>query len=248
MEYKYQAVVLSKIDIAETDRIYTAFTKEAGKIRMVAKGVRKPNAKLAGSLEPITHSEIFLARARGNGKITGAIGADNFLYLKENITALEKVFYALKIFDRLISEEEQDEKTFDLLLSFLTAMDELVRETSFENPSGQSFQSKLDILTLGFIFKLFFLLGYGLEARKCVDCFGKITPGNNYFSAQKGGVLCASCAGQATGKVKITDAAVKFIRVFEENKMKNLIKIKAEKNNLDNLKIVLNEAVRWIAE
>ena len=51
MEYKYTSIILDKKDVGETDRIYSFYTLEGGKIQSLAKGVRKSGAKLAGSLE-----------------------------------------------------------------------------------------------------------------------------------------------------------------------------------------------------
>lgn len=237
MEYKYHAIILSKINIAETDRIYTAYTLEAGKTRMFAKGVRKPNAKLAGNLEPLNYLEIFLAKSRGLGKITGVIGVDNFWRLKEKISSLEKVFYVLKIFDRLVTEEEKDENIFNLFFGYLKTMDKL----------DDRDEAKTNILTFGFVFKLLFLLGYGLEVKKCAVCGEALSSSQNYFSAPRGGTICGACSAREGIKVKISDQAVKFIRIFLENKIENLSKLRSEKKSLDNLKIVLNEAVGWIA-
>ncbi len=54
MEYRYTAIVLGKKEVGETDRLYTFYTREQGKVRVVAKGVRKPEAKLAGQLENLS--------------------------------------------------------------------------------------------------------------------------------------------------------------------------------------------------
>jgi len=238
MEYKYNAIVLNKIDTGETDRVYVVYTREAGRILARAIGVKKPNAKLAGNLESITQCEIFLAKGKGRGNVTGVIGVENFLAIKANIFALEKVFGALKIFNRLMTQEEKDEKTFQLLLDYLLVMDKSAKE---EN------DFKFEIYTLGFIFKLLQNLGYKQEVKKCSACTGKLVSGENYFSAQRGGIICPACAKLETRKIRITDEAVKFIRIVLENKIENLGKIKLEKNNLNNLKIIAQEAVRWIA-
>ena len=240
MEYKYQGIILNKIDVGETDRLYIVYTLEAGRLMAKAIGVKKPNAKLAGNLEPLTYSEIFLAKGRGQGNITGAIAIENFLEIKKNIEILEKVFEVIKIFSRLITQEEKDEEIFNLLLKYLSAME---REAG--KPKGSD--SKIDILTLGFVFKLLKKMGYAIETRKCNICGNKLVSGENYFSAQLGGIICPACIITRQDKVRITDEAVKFIRIFLDNKIENLSKIKAEKENLNNLKIIANEAVRWIA-
>lgn len=237
MEYKYNAIVLNKIDTGETDRVYVIYTREAGRIISRAIGVKKPNAKLAGNLETITQCEIFLVKGKGRGNITGVIPMENFLAIKEDIFALEKVFSALKIFSHLVTQEEKDEKTFQLLLDYLLTIEKKAKEKDI---------LKFDILTLGFIFKLLQNLGYSQEAKKCATCGGKLFSGENYFSAEKGGIICPDCAKLETRKVRVTDEGIKFIRIVLENKMENLGKIKLEKKNLNNLKIIVQEAVRWI--
>ena len=236
MDYKYQAIILGKYDIAETDRIYVLYTREAGKLRLVAHGVRKPQARLAGNLETLSHAEVFVARARGKGRITGVIPVDFFVSTKEKIHILEKVFWVFGIFDRLVTQEEKDEKIFELLLSYLREMDGLVAEDTV----------KTDIFTFGFIFKLLHSLGYGLEMGRCVACNAALRPGENFFESERGGTVCAACAARTGKKVKITDETIKFIRIFLENRIENFGKIRTEEKNLNNLKLVANEAIRWI--
>jgi DNA repair protein RecO (recombination protein O) len=237
MNFKYNSIILSKIDIGETDRLYFAYTKEAGKIRAKAIGVKKPNAKLAGNLEPLTNSEIFLARGRGRGNITGAIVLNNFSAIKFDILTTQKIFYVFGIFNRLITEEEKDEKIFKLLLGYLEVMDGLASEKNVH---------KLDIVTLGFLFKLLLSLGYGIEAEKCVICGSKLEPKDNYFNAEMGGVVCPKCNSSLSKKIRISPDAIKLIRIFLKNKIENLVKIEVGKEVIKNLKIVVQEEINWI--
>jgi DNA repair protein RecO (recombination protein O) len=237
MNFKYNGVILNKFDVGETDRLYTVYTLEAGKIRVKAIGVKKPNAKLAGNLEPLTQSEIFLARGRGRGNITGAITLNNFLTIKSNISAIQKVFYVFGIFNRLITEEEKDERIFELLLDYLEAMDRL---------AGENNDYKLDIITLGFLFKLLLNLGYGIEVEKCLKCGLKLEPSINYFNAELGGVICSKCNNNLSKKIKISPDAIKLVRIFLKNKLENLGKVEAGKEVVNNLKIIIQEEINWI--
>ena len=58
--YQTEAIIIKKIKLGEADRILTLYTPHLGKIRAVAKGVRRPRSKMAGHLELLTHSLIFL--------------------------------------------------------------------------------------------------------------------------------------------------------------------------------------------
>jgi len=62
--YKAEAIVLHQRALGESDRIVTLFTRENGKLRAVAKGVRRPTSRLGGRIEPFTHARLMLARGR----------------------------------------------------------------------------------------------------------------------------------------------------------------------------------------
>jgi DNA repair protein RecO (recombination protein O) len=234
MDYKYQGIILNKRDIGEVDRIYTIYTLEGGKIRILGKGVRKPNAKLAGNLEPITKAEIFVSRNRGMGKITGSIAINNFSNIKTNLDLITKVFYVFKLLAKIISEEEKDEKVFNLLEKYLSGMNKLSQD-----------ENKADILTLGLLFKILDEMGYRLEVEKCVYCEKKLLLENNYFSVSRGGILCHNCHSFEQKKIIVSNESIKLIRIFLQNKIENLVKLKVSQADINQLKLILNEATGW---
>lgn len=270
MDFKYHGIILAKFDIAEADRIYTIYTLEEGKIRALGRGVRRPQAKLAGFLEPITYGEIFISKNQGRGNITGAITLNSFFAIKSDLESVTRVFYVFKILEKIITQQEKDEKVFNLLLSYLETLEELKSEEDKEN--------RPDVITLGFLFKLLDSLGYKIEVEKCVSCGRKLLPANNFFDASQGGVMCQNCHTLGTpphqnaphvnsetngfepkeksasiswgyrwcGGKKISTASIKLIRIFLKNNLENFVKIKAEKESIRNLKIIANESVGWV--
>lgn len=238
MDYKYTGIILNKVEVGETDRIYTIYTLEAGKIRALANGVRKPNAKLAGNLEPITKVEVFLAKSRGMGKITGVISLNNFSGIKEDLDALEKAGYVFKLLNKLIVEQEPDEEAFLILKSFLNNLDALTKK--------KETLEKYDILTIGFVLKFLSIVGYHLEVERCVHCEGKLWPENNYFSASKGGVLCNKCYKFENNRLKISADSIKTIRIILKNKLDGLAKLQISKLEIANLKKIIQEVLNWI--
>ncbi len=236
MEYKYHGIVLGKRDIGEVDRIYTVYTREKGKIRVLGKGVRKPNAKLAGSLETITQGEFFVAKNRGLGKITGAIVTDNFGHIKQELMLLTNVFYVFRIIAQIISEEEEDGEAFSLLENYLAMLDNLGEKTELA-----------EILTVGLLFKLMDRLGYCLEVNRCVHCEKKLVLEKNYLSISRGGMLCAGCCERETRKIAISNELIKLIRIFLKNKLENLVKVRIDSRDLQQLKIIIKEVVSWFS-
>lgn len=238
MDFKYNGIILSKKDVGETDRVYTIYTKEDGKIKALGKGTRRPTAKLAGNLEPVTFSEIFIAKTRGIGKITGALAAENFSKIKSDLESLSQVSFAFKIIEKLISDPEKDEMVFNLILKYLSVMENL-SGTEVNSPAKSAGQVKKEMLTLGFLFKLLGESGYQLEVGKCANCGEKLKPENNYFSSSLGGILCEKCAGKESDKIKIKNESIKFIRIFLKNRLENLTKMHSSKENLKDLGMIL---------
>lgn len=238
MDYKYTGIILGKRDIGEADRIYSIYTLEAGKIQVKAIGVRRLNAKLAGHLETATLSEIFVAKTKGMGKITGAAALNYFGEIKKNLEAVSKVLYVFSRLDKIIFEQEKDEKIFRLLEKYLEIMEKL----SVSAEDGE----KIDLITLGFLFKFLEETGYKTETGKCVNCGNKLQPQNNYFSAENGGILCENCESRQGKRIGISSESVKMLRIFSKNKLESLMKLKVPGKEIKNLEIIVQEAIGWI--
>jgi len=237
MDYKYTGIILGKKDVGETDRIYTIYTLESGKVRILAKSVRKANAKLAGFLENFNLAEIFVVKGQGMGKITGSLVVNNFSKIRESLETIQSVFASVELLSKLIKDENGDKKIFDLLKDYLETANDL---------AGQKDDFKLEILSLGFTFKLFEELGYKIEAGNCMGCGEKIKEGNNFFDPQQGGIICEKCYPNIRKGIKINPNSIKILRIIFQNSLKSLAKLKAEKKDLNNLKIIKQDFLHWI--
>ena len=82
--YKTEAIILKQIPIGEADRIFTLFTANLGKIKAVAKGVRKPKSRIGGHLEPLSHCSLMIARGRNLDIISSAETLNSFPKVKEH--------------------------------------------------------------------------------------------------------------------------------------------------------------------
>lgn len=237
MEYKYTGIILSKRDVGEADRLCTIYTLEGGKIKSIAKGVRKPHAKLASALENITLADVTIERTRGLGKITGSIIENNFSVLKGDCNAVLETFSALGLFDKLVDFENPDQAVFQLLKNYLEAVDSCVQNTGSE---------KYALLKLGFVVKLLDELGYAIEVNSCIVCRGALSKDMPMFSARHGGTLCGRCAQEnQEAAIPIQANAIKMIRLFLQNKMSALAKIQATEKDCDSTRLAVDEFLRW---
>src|ERR1035437_1338461 len=114
-DYQTEAIVIKKTKLGEADRILTLFTPDLGKVRAVAKGVRKTKSKLTGHLEMLTHSTISLASGRGLDTITGSQTIDSFITLKDNLDLSSYALYVAELVDQFTADEHENQPLFLLL-------------------------------------------------------------------------------------------------------------------------------------
>lgn len=219
---KYTAIILSSHDVGEYDRIYILYTREIGLVKAIGRGVRKQTAKLAGHLEPGTLSEVYVARSRGMGQITSAIALDNFENIKKDFEKLSEVLKILRFFARHFSEEEKDERIFDLLAEVLTRVG---------LSSGNS-----NIAVEAFWWKLFDALGNRPETMKCAKCGARLEENaEKYFSAARGGIVCGKCSAGEEGIACISSDQIKLLRIFLVNPLEKILKVKVNETELRGL-------------
>jgi len=177
--YRDEAVVLRTHKLGEADRIITLLTRQHGRVRAVAKGVRRTTSKFGSRLEPFTHVDLQLAEGRTFDVITQAetrslfhagLGSDYERYTAG--TAM------LEAADRLVTEEKQPAvQQFLLLVGGLRAM------TADDRRPGQVLDS--------YLLRSLAVAGYAPSFELCAHC-GREGP-HRWFNPSMGGMLCSTC-------------------------------------------------------
>lgn len=225
MEYRYTAIILKKREIGETDRLYTFMTREGGKIRAKAIGVRKPHARLAASLETLMLSDITVVRGKGMGRIAGAITEESFSALRSDFDVLSVAVEAADIFDTLVGLEQPDGRLFTLLLEYLSLLDEL---------AGDGGKDSAALVSEGFYVKLLSELGYHLETSACAVSGDRLgSESACFFSPDAGGIVLADHADRHS--IAVSGNAVKLLRLFLGNRLGSLRKIRVSPGDVAEL-------------
>lgn len=123
-QLRTRGIVLKRTDYGEADRIVTMLTPEYGKLRLMARGVRKPRAKLAGGIELFSISDITFIR--GRGEIGTLISARLGMHYGRIVADIERVqlgYDLLKLLDRA-TEDEPEPAYFSLLNQALAALND----------------------------------------------------------------------------------------------------------------------------
>ena len=168
-EQKFTAIILKKQPYREGDEIITLFTKEQGKVRVLAKSVKSAKSKLQQKLQALFLVEIIVTQSTFP-KVMGAEPLKVFGRMRENLQAMKMAFYAMELVLKLTADEQKNELLFNLLQKFLEFLD------SEENQ---------ETLNLGLAkFKIEVLESSGLGIHQPIQT----QPDQNiYFSPGKGG-------------------------------------------------------------
>lgn len=120
--YKTEGVILKRLNYGEADRILTIYTKHYGKIRAIAKGVRKITSRKGGNLELFNHCVLFLAEGRNLDIITEAQVTNSFSRLGDDLEKAAAAFYLVELVDQLTADGQVNRQVFDLLVKALSEL------------------------------------------------------------------------------------------------------------------------------
>lgn len=200
MTYKTKGIILKRTNLGEADRILTVLSEKHGKIRIVAKGIRKTLSKLGGHLELFCLTDLMIAEGRNLDVVTGAETIKCFLRLRSNLETTHTAYYLAEIIENLMAENQAHPEIFYLLDDVLEHL---------ENGKSKLLLAYFELNFLNYS-------GFRPELYKCLKCSKKIESGENYFDFLSGGLMCADCG---KGNFKITDEAIKVLRLFLSRKI-----------------------------
>ena len=176
--YREQAVVLRTHRLGEADKIIAVLTESRGKVRAVAKGVRKTKSKFGARLEPMTHVALQLYEGRELDTITQAETIESFRAVRENLDRVARAGALLEAVDQLAQEGEPNPELYRMLLG---ALRQLSRADS-------------PLIVAGFYWKLLSQEGFHPMLDMCAGCGADETTTTLVaFDLQQGGALCRTC-------------------------------------------------------
>ena len=199
--YRTNALVLRRSDIGEADRLLTVLTPEFGKLRLLAKGVRKIASRKAGHVETLTHAQFLVAQGHTWDIISQAETIEAFRAIREDLLRTGAAFYCAELLDRFAEEEGENPPLFDLSLATLRRLDK-----------GQG---QMAIVLRFFEIHLLALAGYQPELFQCVRCYQPIAPISNYWSSADGGVLCPRCGDGLPHLLSLSLNVLKVLRFLQ---------------------------------
>ena len=190
---KTEAIVLKHVNIGEADRIVTLYTPHSGKVRAVARGVRRAKSRLAGHLELLTTTQVLIHRGKALDVISQSETIASNLDLRVDLWRMTCGLYMAELVERFSQEQQENINLYRHLKDSLATL-------------GTT--ANVNMLLRHFEMRLLDLTGYHPELGRCVECEAPLAPVTNYFSPSAGGVLCPDCRLAGLGGVGESDRDV----------------------------------------
>ncbi len=188
--YNETGIVLRSYPFGEADRVVVLLSPNRGKLRTVAKGVRKTKSRFGGRLEPFTHVDLVLYEGRNLDTITQVSIIEAFAHLRNDLDRVVAAGTMLELADLVAQENEPTHRLFLLLQRGLRVLDD-----------GQPHP---DLVT-AYLLKAAEIIGVAPALEHCASC-GR-TDELRKFSFAAGGVVCERCrsAGSYALRAGLTD-------------------------------------------
>jgi DNA repair protein RecO (recombination protein O) len=213
MLQKCEGIVIRTTDYGETNKIITIFTREWGKIGVMARGAKKPNSRLSSVTQLFTHGYFLVQRGSGLGSLQQGEIATSLRSIGEDIFLTAYASYIVELTDKCTDEKKPNPFHFELLLQTLNYMNE-----GYEP----------DILMNIYEMKMLNVMGLYPVLNQCSVCGS--TDGHFSFSIREGGFICHRCLEKDRYHYKLSPATVKLLRLFYYFDLSRLgnISVKAE--------------------
>lgn len=197
--------VLKRSNFGEADRLLVLYTKELGKISVIAKGAKNPQSKFASHLEPGNITRFELSYGRSLYIVTAA--KITIRYDFTNLASMRELFRWLEIIDKVTRPGQSQEDLFAIVERGIQA--------AAISPARQYLYE----------LELYSTIGYQLELKQCVIGHEVLKQQGNVFNIRHGGIVCAHHASEVEVAFPITTEAIKVLRLIQQQEQRVLEKI-----------------------
>lgn len=194
--YRDQGIVLRTWKLGETDRILNILAQDRGKIRAVAKAVRRPGSRFGGRLEPFSHVDLQLYEGRNLDIVTDAQLIAPYAAVRADYALSTAAATMAEATDRVAQEGERNLPVLLLLRAGLKAL-----EAGPPEPG---------IFVDAFLLRLAEAAGFRAAIDGCAGCGRSGT--HRFLDVGLGGTVCGSCA--PAGARPSPSGAVELIRLL----------------------------------
>jgi DNA repair protein RecO (recombination protein O) len=231
--YSTEAIVLRRTDYGEADRILTLFTPQRGKVRAIAKGVRRTTSRLAGHLELFVRTQLLLATGRDLDIVTQAEARERLDHLRDDLWHATAAWHMAEMLDRFLQDADPHPRIYTLF----------TRSLALLNEGAARPQESRGWLALRY-FELHLLdeLGFRPALHQCAGCDTPLTPIENGYNAELGGALCPRCSRYAQRRLSLD--AFKVLRLLQTSEWEAVPRLRLSESVCGEIEGTLQLTVR----
>lgn len=215
-----KGIILARTNYGEADRIITVLTPDQGKLRLMAKGVRRPKSKLAGGIELFSVSDITFIR--GKKDIGTLVSSRLDVHFGAIVKDIDRTMLGYELIKQLnkLTEDEPEPEYFNLL------------EKTFESLDDEHINSEL--IQLWFIAQLLKLGGHSPNLQSD-------TAGNKLAVDQTYNFSFDDMAfTQANGGGRFNAGRIKVLRLlFSDNSPQRLQQVQGVETTLKDVSVIV---------
>jgi DNA repair protein RecO (recombination protein O) len=231
--FRVEAIVLKHSDYGEADRFLSLYTLQRGKLRAIAKGVRKMHSRKAGHVEPFTRVSLQLATGRNLYIVSQAEAVDSYVNLRDDLELVGYASYVIEILDKFTYEEEENTPVFRLTADTLARLDR---------------GDEAELVVRYYEMRLLELLGFRPELHRCVVSEAEIQAEDQYFSAKLGGVVSPKQGKDLEGAVPVTMEALKYMRHFQRSSYQDATHAQVARKVQRELEVLMQHYITYLLE
>lgn len=222
MLQKVEGIVIRSTDYGEANKILTLYTREFGKIAVMARGAKRPKSRLSSISQIFCYGQFVFQKTSGIGVLNQGEIIRSLKSLRADIFLTAYAAYIVELLDKLTEQNERNPFLFELTLQILKYIDD-----------GHDYE----ILTRLFEVKMIRVAGIGIYLDGCSICGAQ--DGDFSFSVKEGGFLCHRCSHIDNKTIQISAASAKLLRLFYYFDLNRLGNITVKQETKDQLKQVL---------
>jgi DNA repair protein RecO (recombination protein O) len=220
---KCEGIVIKNTDYGETNKIMHVYTREFGKLGMMARGAKKPNSRLAAVSQVFTYGQFLFHPSRGLGTLQQGGILSSMRYLREDIFKTAYGAFIIELLDKAVEEKKPNPYLFELLLRSLEYMNE---------------DYDMEIITDIFEMKMLNVLGLYPVMNECAVCGNQ--EGIFAFSIRENGLICHRCFDKDPYRLPLTQPAIRLLRLFYYLDIGRLGKISVKESTKKELRTAIS--------
>jgi DNA repair protein RecO (recombination protein O) len=120
--FKAEGIILKRKNIGEADRMMTVFTRQYGKLRLIAKGVRRTASRRAPHLEIFTRVELLIRRGNTMDQVSDVSPVAIFEGIRSDLPRVSIAYFYCELIDHLLAEKQEHGEVYELLTGALAEL------------------------------------------------------------------------------------------------------------------------------